>query len=48
MTRSTSRWNARWRSIMYGRPLRVNLPWWFWNMFGEQGVFLLSRAEKAK
>ena len=32
---------------MYGRPLRVNLPWWFWNMFGEQGVFLLSRAEKA-
>jgi hypothetical protein len=33
---------------MYGRPLRVNLPWWFWNMFGEQGVFLLSRAEKAK
>src|SRR5438045_6759468 len=33
---------------MYGRPLRVNLPWWFWNMFGEQGVFLLSRAGKAK
>ncbi|MFH1341336.1 MAG: methionine biosynthesis protein MetW [Pseudomonadota bacterium] len=33
---------------MYGRPLRVNLPWWFWNMFGEQGVFLLSRAEKGK
>src|ERR1700755_397298 len=31
-----------------GRPLRVNLPWWFWNMFGEQGVFLLSRAEKGK
>ena len=33
---------------MYGRPLRVNMPWWFWNMFGEQGVFLLSRAEKGK
>jgi methionine biosynthesis protein MetW len=33
---------------LYGRPLRVNLPWWFWNMFGEQGVFLLSRAEKTK
>ena len=33
---------------MYGRPLRVNLPWWFWNMFGEQGVFLLSRAEKGR
>jgi methionine biosynthesis protein MetW len=33
---------------LYGRPLRVNLPWWFWNMFGEQGVFLLSRAEKSR
>jgi methionine biosynthesis protein MetW len=30
----------------YGRPLRLSAPWWFWNMFGEQGVFLLSRAEK--
>ena len=29
---------------LYGRPLRLNAPWWFWNMFGEQGVFLLSRA----
>ena len=29
---------------LYGRPLRLNLPWWFWNMFGEQGVFLLSRG----
>jgi methionine biosynthesis protein MetW len=28
---------------LYGRPLRFNAPWWFWNMFGEQGVFLLSR-----
>jgi methionine biosynthesis protein MetW len=33
---------------LYGRPLRLNLPWWFWNMFGEQGVFLLTRAEKGK
>ena len=33
---------------LYGRPLRLNLPWWFWNMFGEQGVFLLSRAEQTK
>ena len=33
---------------LYGRPLRFNAPWWFWNMFGEQGVFLLSRAEKIK
>jgi methionine biosynthesis protein MetW len=32
----------------YGRPLRLNAPWWFWNMFGEQGVFLLSRAEPAR
>ena len=31
-----------------GRPLRLNAPWWFWNMFGEQGVFLLSRAEKGR
>ena len=30
----------------YGRPLRVAMPWWFWNMFGEQGVFLLSRGER--
>ncbi|WP_257167451.1 methionine biosynthesis protein MetW [Bradyrhizobium sp. SRS-191] len=29
-----------------GRPLRVAMPWWFWNMFGEQGVFLLSRGER--
>jgi hypothetical protein len=29
----------------YGKPLRLNAPWWFWNMFGEQGVFLLSRRD---
>lgn len=28
-----------------GRPLRLNAPWWFWNMFGEQGVFLLTRRD---
>ena len=33
---------------LYGRPLRLNLPWWFWNMFGEQGVFLLSRGDEGK
>jgi methionine biosynthesis protein MetW len=33
---------------LYGRPLRLNLPWWFWNMFGEQGVFLLSRGGQEK
>jgi len=28
----------------WGRPLRLNAPWWFWNAFGEQAVFLLKRA----
>lgn len=28
----------------FGRPVRVNAPWWFWNLFGAQGVFLLSRG----
>src|SRR5260370_42016450 len=32
---------------LYGRPLRLSAPWWFWTTFGEQGVFLLSRAGKA-
>ena len=27
----------------WGKPLRINAPWWFWNLFGEQAVFLLSR-----
>ena len=27
-----------------GRPVRVMAPWWFWNLFGAQGVFLLSRG----
>jgi methionine biosynthesis protein MetW len=27
-----------------GRPLRLNAPWWFWNVFGEQAVFLLKRG----
>ena len=27
----------------WGRPLRFHAPWWFWNLFGEQAVFLLSR-----
>ena len=26
-----------------GKPMRVTLPWWVWNLFGEQGVFLLTR-----
>ena len=28
----------------YGKRLRLNAPWWFWNLFGEQAVFLLSRG----
>jgi methionine biosynthesis protein MetW len=28
-----------------GEPIRVNAPWWFWNLFGQQGVFLLSRPD---
>jgi len=27
----------------WGSPLRLAAPWWFWNLFGEQAVFLLSR-----
>lgn len=27
-----------------GRPVGMNAPWWFWNLFGAQAVFLLSRA----
>jgi methionine biosynthesis protein MetW len=27
----------------WGAPLRLHAPWWFWNLFGEQAVFLLSR-----
>lgn len=26
-----------------GHPIEVNMPWWFWNLFGEQAVFLLRR-----
>ena len=26
-----------------GRLLRLDAPWWFWNVFGEQAVFLLKR-----
>lgn len=27
----------------WGNPVRVNAPWWFWNLFGQQAVFLLKR-----
>lgn len=26
-----------------GYPVRFNLPWWVWNLLGEQAVFLLTR-----
>ena len=26
-----------------GQPIRVTLPWWVWNLLGDQGVFLLKR-----
>jgi len=31
----------------WGKPLRLPAPWWFWNLFGEQAVFLLSRQGKS-
>jgi len=27
----------------WGRKIRINFPWWVWNLFGEQAVFRLSR-----
>jgi methionine biosynthesis protein MetW len=27
----------------WGAPIRLKVPWWVWNLFGEQAVFLLSR-----
>jgi methionine biosynthesis protein MetW len=27
----------------WGSPLRLTAPWWFWNLFGEQAVFVLTR-----
>lgn len=27
----------------FGTPVRVHAPWWVWNLFGEQAVFLLKR-----
>ncbi len=32
----------------HGREVRVNAPWWFWNLFGEQAVFLLSRNKSGR
>ncbi|MGZ3409767.1 MAG: methionine biosynthesis protein MetW [Xanthobacteraceae bacterium] len=30
----------------WGKRLRLPAPWWFWNLFGEQAVFLLSRRAR--
>ena len=29
----------------FGTPMRVNAPWWVWNFFGEQAVFMLDRRK---
>ena len=29
------------------QPMRLIAPWWFWNLFGVQGVFLLRRGDTA-
>ncbi len=29
-----------------GSPVRVSAPWWVWNVFGEQAVFVLERGRK--
>ena len=39
------RMERAWALDSSARPLRLHAPWWFWNMFGEQGVFLLSRGK---
>ncbi|WP_298354754.1 methionine biosynthesis protein MetW [Rhodoblastus sp.] len=31
-----------------GAQIRVNAPWWAWNLFGEQAVFLLERKDGRK
>lgn len=28
---------------VHGKKIGVSLPWWFWNFFGQQAVFLLAR-----
>jgi methionine biosynthesis protein MetW len=31
-----------------GAPIRVNAPWWIWNLLGEQAIFLLERDSPPK
>ncbi|TLP46820.1 MULTISPECIES: methionine biosynthesis protein MetW [Cohaesibacter] len=28
-----------------GKPISFSAPWWFWNLFAEQAIFLLSRKQ---
>jgi methionine biosynthesis protein MetW len=30
----------------WGRPVRLNAPWVFWNFFGEQALFMLTQARE--
>lgn len=32
----------------WGRPVRLHAPWWFWNLFGEQGLFQLSQNSRPR
>ena len=41
---SAPRWSRRSRSTPGACPTALKVPWWFWNLFGEQAVFLLSRG----
>lgn len=31
-----------------GQPVGWSMPWWFWNLFGEQAVFLLTRKTRPR
>ncbi len=31
-----------------GAPIRVDAPWWIWNLMGEQAVFLLQRGARKR
>lgn len=39
-----ARMERAWALDGAGAPVRLPLPWWAWNLLGEQGVFLLRRG----
>ncbi|WP_349370279.1 methionine biosynthesis protein MetW [Salinarimonas sp.] len=39
-----ARMERAWALDGQGEPVRLPLPWWAWNLLGEQGVFLLRRS----